>query len=497
MSLAHPAIRIPPRSVQAETLLGISMWHDPLVSRTLSSLQSCFFGAAFLSASLSAIVYPQTPALAAHRMPHTAKIYTPDLNVLQQAQAKALTTGDTSVIAATSRALATDILGRLALLAQLRDDTATAADLRKKARLLQGASEEAPSSTITGATTPPTPSTKSAATQPRPPTVSESDLKQLLAQTYNDLGTAEARQGQFAAAQTHFEEAVHSAAPTPTLLRNLGTAAFRVGDFATAVRAFSQYLQPTPLAAPITDPRSQLMYALSLFSTGDFATAARAFKPVETDAMRDPRSAYSWAFSLSHSGDPRQANAIAAQLSLQPLPPSVLSLVCHIFMDTESYGESAECFRKISAADPTFPLAHYQVAESLIRTDKPADAIPELRQELALSPDDPNVQYSLAFALLQTSNKPEALKLLSTITATHPDMAQPQYQYGKLLLESADLPGAISHLEQAEKADASLDYIHYQLQAAYRKAGRTADADREARLYREIKSRHRDAPSPR
>ena len=127
--------------------------------------------------------------------------------------------------------------------------------------------------------------------------------------------------------------------------------------------------------------------------------------------------------------------------------------------------------------------------------DRPAEAIPDLRQELTVSPDDPNVEYSLAFALLQTSSKDEARKLLLAITAAHPEMAQSQYQLGKLLLESGDVPTAITHLELAEQADASQDYIHYQLQAAYRKVGRTADADREVRLYREIKARRRDLPA--
>lgn len=237
------------------------------------------------------------------------------------------------------------------------------------------------------------------------------------------------------------------------------------------------------------------MYALSLFSVGDFSAAARAFSPVSSDALNDPRSGYSWAFSLAHSGDPKQANSIAGQLSAQSLPPTVLSLVCHIFLDTESYEQSITCYRKILAADPDFRLAHYQVAESLIRLDRPADAIPELRQELVLSPDDPNVEYSLAFALLQTSSKDQARTLLTTITATHPEMAQAQYQLGKLLLEAGDTDNARVHLEAAEKADPSSDYTHYQLQAIYRKLGRTADADREAQLYREIKERRRALPA--
>ena len=41
------------------------------------------------------------------------------------------------------------------------------------------------------------------------------------------------------------------------------------------------------------------------------------------------------------------------------------------------------------------------------------------------------------------------------------------------------------------------DYVHYQLQAAYRKEDRIEDADRELELYKELKARNRQASIPR
>jgi hypothetical protein len=41
-----------------------------------------------------------------------------------------------------------------------------------------------------------------------------------------------------------------------------------------------------------------------------------------------------------------------------------------------------------------------------------------------------------------------------------------------------------------------LDYVHYQLQAAYRKESRIAEADRELELYKEIKSKSREPTVP-
>ena len=40
--------------------------------------------------------------------------------------------------------------------------------------------------------------------------------------------------------------------------------------------------------------------------------------------------------------------------------------------------------------------------------------------------------------------------------------------------------------------DATKDYAHYQLATALRKAGRTADAEHEFALYRQIKDQHRN-----
>jgi len=41
------------------------------------------------------------------------------------------------------------------------------------------------------------------------------------------------------------------------------------------------------------------------------------------------------------------------------------------------------------------------------------------------------------------------------------------------------------------------DYVHYQLQAAYRKESRLADADRELQIYKDLKAKNRETTVPR
>jgi len=325
----------------------------------------------------------------------------------------------------------------------------------------------------------------------------ERQFRQLLASSFNDLGTAEARQGKYEQALAHFQEAEHWEPPIPGLLHNLGVAAFRVENYGESARALSLYLaaEQKSGSASAQDDRSRMMLAMSLFSQGQFKDADKTFAQIPELTLNDSRAAYSWAYALAHTGQQQHANQIADTLAKQQLPSDVLSLVCHIYMDNENYEQSLVCYRAAYQSDPGLKLAHYQAAESLIRLDRPADAVTELRQELVLTPDNPDVQYSLAFALLQSSHKPEALEILLSLTAAHPTHAQAQYQLGKMLLEEGNAAEAVKHLEAAAKNDTGQDYIHYQLQAAYRKVGRVEDADRELVIYREIKSRSREGAS--
>lgn len=315
----------------------------------------------------------------------------------------------------------------------------------------------------------------------------ESQLRRILADGFNDWGTAEARQQLYPQALLAFHQAEQWDASTPGLMRNIGTAAFRTGDFRESARAFDLAV----LAEP-ADQRSRLMLGMALFSENNFSRAVKAFAVLGTLTMQDPRTAYAWAFSLAKSNGQQQANEIAGKLAAEQLPADKRMLVCGIYNMTEDYEHAASCFESISAEAPDTPRAHYQTGAALIRLDRPAQAIPELRAELKLTPDDPDVQYYLAYALLQTSQKDAALALLRTVVSEQPDYAQAQYQLGKVMLEDGKLNEAIEHLEAAARLQPQAAYVLYQLQAAYRKAGRTSDANRELALYSKIKSQHRE-----
>jgi len=319
----------------------------------------------------------------------------------------------------------------------------------------------------------------------------EQQMRKLLASSYNDWGTAEARQQKYSQAMVHFHEAERWNRSTPRLMRNIGLAAVKLGDDKEAARALQFAVQENP-----KDSVSQSLLAMALFSTRQYAEAAKHFDLVRDAALADPQMAYAWAFSLSQSNQPRQASAILAQLTSQTLSADMLVAAGEVYSGLADYDHALTCFQKAIALDPATKKAHDDAGSALLRLDRPAEAIPELQAELKLNPGDPDTQYRLAYALLQTSQQDQAIPLLRNIISAHPNHARARYDLGRELLQNGKTDEAIQNLEVAANLDPNRDYIHYQLQAAYRKAGRTQDADRELKLYREIKAHNRQRPAP-
>jgi Flp pilus assembly protein TadD len=99
---------------------------------------------------------------------------------------------------------------------------------------------------------------------------------------------------------------------------------------------------------------------------------------------------------------------------------------------------------------------------------------------------------------LQQSKADEAMTIFQDVVRSHPDHANAHYELGKILLDRGQLPEAVDHLETAVHLSPQTDYMHYQLQAAYRKQSRLEDADRELAIFKEMKAKQREhlAPQP-
>jgi tetratricopeptide (TPR) repeat protein len=319
----------------------------------------------------------------------------------------------------------------------------------------------------------------------------ERQLRKILGGAFDDWGTAEARQRRYREALGHFQDAERWDPSTPGLMKNLGTAAFRLEEYSESVRSLSAAVMANP-----SDLNVRLMLAMSQFSLEQFAEAAKNFSLVSEAVLEDPRATYAWAYSLIRTNQPQHGNALAAILEGRELSPDVRLLVCKLYTASENYEQALKCLRTLEASAESAEV-HYQIGATLIRMNRPADAIADLKAALKIDPHDADSQYDLAFALLQTSQKEEGIAQLRSLIAVNPNYPQAQYQLGKVLLESGQIAEAIPYLEAAAKLSPKDDFVHYQLQVAYRRSGRAEDADRELKTYKELKAGARDKAADR
>jgi tetratricopeptide (TPR) repeat protein len=316
----------------------------------------------------------------------------------------------------------------------------------------------------------------------------EKNLRGILASGFNDLATSEAVRGQYKLALDHYHEAERWDPEVPDLLRNIGVAAFRQNDYPEALRALSKVV-----AANSADNQARTLLGMAYYATDAYGNAVQAIAPLGELAMHDPGLRYTWAASLSKLGEKKEAARVLDGIEKGQVSTDTLMLVGQLWIDIGDYSRAVEVLHRALQINASLPKAHFYSGLAQLRSDHFTDAAAEFKAELDLVPGDSDSEYDLGFAYLQQSQRELAADTFRTVISTHPENANAQYQLGKILLDRGDVKEAILHLEQAARLSPQADYIHYQLQSAYRKDARQEEADRELQLYRETKAHSQSA----
>jgi tetratricopeptide (TPR) repeat protein len=279
----------------------------------------------------------------------------------------------------------------------------------------------------------------------------EKHLRALLGSSFNDLATAEALQEKYDLAVKHYREAARWDSGIPGLQRNLGLAAFFVGEHAEAIRLLAKVIRATP-----GDAHARAVLGLAYVATEDFTKAAQTISPIADRAAQDPRLGFAWAKSLAVTGN--KTEAAHALESLEKAYPS---------MNVENLIQFGQLW---------LDLGETERGEQFIR------------RALLVDPANADAKCALGIALMRLSKPKEAADLFLSILADHPGHPEALFQLGRASLELGNLPEAIRYLEEAARVQPAKLSVHLALETAYRKAGRTSDADREHALSESYKN---------
>jgi tetratricopeptide (TPR) repeat protein len=234
------------------------------------------------------------------------------------------------------------------------------------------------------------------------------------------------------------------------------------------------------------------MLGLAWFATDKYPDAIRTFQPLGAAGMSDGEVGYAWAASLAHTGDMKQATEVLTAWEAQRRAPETLLLAGQLWTEIGDYTRAVATFERALSAQPSLPKAHFYEGLADIHSVHWTDAAKEFQAELSLDPGDLDAMYHLGFVEQQQSAIDSALALYRQVIAADPNYVNAQYEIGKIMLDRGDMSEAAAHLQVAAQLSPGKDYIHYQLQSAYRKLGKTADADRELAIYKNLKAQSRE-----
>ncbi len=145
-------------------------------------------------------------------------------------------------------------------------------------------------------------------------------------------------------------------------------------------------------------------------------------------------------------------------------------------------------YQKALQAKPELPTLHFAIANIYWKTNRLAQASPELRSELQVDPNNAQALYELGDVLADSGNSVEAERYFLKALQLQPRMPEPHLSLEKIYSARADYPKALQHLQAASTLDPLNSTPHYRMAGIYRKLGRAADAEKEMALFEHLKS---------
>jgi tetratricopeptide (TPR) repeat protein len=320
-------------------------------------------------------------------------------------------------------------------------------------------------------------------------------------------GTAALEQGKLDIAIEEFRKVTELQPNSAPGYVNLGDAYFRNRNYDLAIPQLEHALKLNPnlLSAHQT-------LGVSLLVLGN---AAEAIPHLE-------RAPSAELLGLAYLETGRLADAIGAwqkALGEHPNDPDVL-----YFYSQATALASKQAFNRLLAIDPDSARAHEALADRDVEMGRLPDALKEYQASLRLKPYSPGVHLAAGKALVAAGNLPAAVLEFRTELSIRPSSAETYYYLGTTLIRQGQGSEALTALSRADqiapntpgtllaiseaaslagdktRAENSLMKLlevvkegdlaaqaHLELADLYRKAGKSADADRETAEYEKLK----------
>ena len=329
-----------------------------------------------------------------------------------------------------------------------------------------------------------------------------------------EAGLAAKRMGDWDAAIREFRRVVELAPRLPAAYVNLGAVYYEKKDYGGAIPPLRQALELNPDL-----PGAHAMLGAALLAQGYSSEAVDHLEKGKADDLLG--------VALLESGRPREAiDKLEGVLEQQP---GNSDLLYYLSQAHERLARLAA--ERLLERSPDSPRAHQLLGESRAAAGNHDGAEKELRAALTARPELRGVHLLLGDLYLASGDYDQAEREFRTEATLAPGSAAAAGKLGLVLLNRGETRAAITELERGnrlqpdnaeillqlgkaryntgesaaaekiflrvlelEKGSGLAATAHFQLADLYRKAGRTADADREMRAFQDIRKERGAVP---
>jgi tetratricopeptide (TPR) repeat protein len=304
----------------------------------------------------------------------------------------------------------------------------------------------------------------------------------LLGQAYHNLGVINARGERYPQAAEEFSQAAKWEPSIPSLDRNWGVSAFRAEKYDAATGPLERELRRTPDDLSIRE-----MLGLCYYMGDKFAESAETLRSILDQLPDNAGLLYAAGVSLVRSGDAKNgARVFSRMLEKDQNVPAVHLMLGQAYAQEQNYPEALAEFTRALQLDPHTAEAHYQSGMVALKQGKLDTSTDQFQQELSVNPGYIPAEYQLGYVRLQMHQADEAIPLLQDVVRRQPNHSDAHYELGKASLEQGKVKDAIQDLETSIRLQPT-DYAYYQLSVAYRREGRTNDAEQAMLMYQKLR----------
>jgi tetratricopeptide (TPR) repeat protein len=283
-----------------------------------------------------------------------------------------------------------------------------------------------------------------------------------------------------------------------TIAFRLALVQYRAGDLDKS--------QGTLLAAIDAGPATSQMYNLlawCYYKRGDAEKAVQALNRAIEIAPAD-ESNYLDLTKILIAGNSLPAALAVARKATTALPqsPRAFAMRGSIEQKVGQFTDAVDSYDRALRLDPAQANTVVGLAEAQFSAGLTKQAITTFESGLKRFPKNAQLLLSYGAVLLKQAEagdsqaQQRAEQMFRTALTLAPDSAA-RYQLGELMLQKGDLKGAIVHLEKSVELNPTSSEAHFALSRAYRRAGRTSDANREMGRYQKLKNSPSDSmPTP-